>query len=128
MKVLLDTHALVWALADPDRLSPRARMVLSDGDSLLFASVASAWELAILQGLGRVHLHVPLERIFTESLAALGVRLLPIQLAHVAALRALPQLHRDPFDRMLIAAAAAEGLSIVSRDGAFEQYGVPVVW
>ena len=128
MKLLLDTHALVWALADPDRLSLRARHALADSRSVLFASVTSAWELAILQGLGRLHMGVPLESVFTANLAAMGIRLLPIQLAHLTCLGTLPQLHRDPFDRMIIAAAMSEGLSIVSRDRAFAQYDVPVVW
>lgn len=128
MKLLLDTHALVWTLAEPNRLSPRARMAVSDPGSMLFASVTSAWELAILQSLGRVQLDVPLESVFTVHLAAMGIRLLPIQLGHVTRLSTLPQIHRDPFDRMIIAAALAEEFAIVSRDREFSRYDVSVVW
>ena len=128
MRLLLDTHALVWALAEPDRLSSRARAAVSNPASVVYVSMASAWELAILQGLDRVRLGAPLEAIFTEGLAALRIRLLPIQLPHVTAVAALPRHHRDPFDRLLLATALTEKLALVSCDRAFEQYDVTVVW
>ena len=128
MRLLLDTHALVWALAEPARLSARARAAVANPASVVYASMASAWELAILQGLHRVHLGAPLHAIFTEGLAALRIRLLPIQLQHVSAVAALPRHHRDPFDRLLLATALAEKLALVSCDRAFEQYDVTVVW
>lgn len=128
MRVLLDTHALVWALAEPDRLSPRARVALVDPATVVFASLTSAWELAILQGLERVRLQVPLATLFTEGLAALGIQLLPIRLHHIAGVAGLPQHHRDPFDRLLVATALAERLTVVSADRAFTRYGVPVLW
>ena len=128
MRLLLDTHALVWALAEPGRLSARARAAVANPAAVVYASMASAWELAILQGLNRVHLGAPLHAIFTEGLAALRIRLLPIQLQQVSAVAALPRHHRDPFDRLLLATALAEKLSLVSCDRAFEQYDVTVVW
>ena len=128
MRVLLDTHALVWALAEPDRLSPRARAVLVDPGTVAFVSLVSAWELSILEGLDRVRLRVPLSRVFTEGLASLRINLLPIRLSHVASVALLPPHHRDPFDRMLVAAAIAEKLSVVSGDSVFRRYGVTVVW
>lgn len=128
MRVLLDTHALVWALAEPDRLSPRARAALVDPATVVFVSLTSAWELAILQGLERVRLQVSLASLFTEGLAALGIRLLPIRLHHVTGVACLPQHHRDPFDRLLVATALAERLTVVSADRAFTRYGVPVLW
>ena len=79
MRVLLDTHALVWALAEPERLSSRARATIANPATDAYASMTSAWELAILQGLGRVRLDAPIEVIFSEGLAALRIRLLPIQ-------------------------------------------------
>ena len=128
MRVLLDTHALVWALAEPDRLSSRARAALADPATVAFVSLVSAWELAILQGLERVRLQVPLAALFTEGLAALGIQLLPIRLAHIAGVAALPQHHRDPFDRLLVATALAERLTVVTADDVFNRYGVPVLW
>ena len=128
MRVLLDTHALVWALSDPDRLSSRARATIADQATVVFVSLTSAWELAILQGLERVRLQVPLGTLFTEGLAALRFQLLPIRLSHVAGVANLPQHHRDPFDRLLVATALAEKLTIVSADRACKRYGVPVIW
>ena len=128
MRLLLDTHALVWALAEPDKLSSRARSAISNSRSDVYASMASAWELSILQGLARVRLAAPLETIFTEGLSALRIRLLPIQLQYVAAVATLPKHHRDPFDRLLLATAMSEKLTVVSCDKAFDQYGVSVVW
>ncbi|MDB4914551.1 MAG: PilT protein domain protein [Gemmatimonadetes bacterium] len=128
MRLLLDTHTLVWALADPSRLSVRARAAVMNPSADVYVSMVSAWELAILQGLGRVHLRTSLESVFSEGLAAIRARLLPIQLRHVVTLGALPHYHRDPFDRLLLATAVGERLALVSRDGAFAQYGVSVVW
>ncbi len=128
MRVLLDTHALVWAMADPARLSPRARLTITNAATDAYASVVSAWELAILERLGRVRLGAPLESLFSEGLAALRIRLLPIQVQHVARVASLPDHHRDPFDRLLIATAMTEKLTLVSRDRAFARYGVATVW
>lgn len=128
MRVLLDTPALVWALGDPDRLSSRARATIADPATVVFVSLTSAWELAILQSLQRVRLGVPLGALFTEGIAALRFHLLPIRLAHVAGVAELPQHHRDPFDRLLVAAALAERLTVVSADREFKRYGVPVLW
>lgn len=90
--------------------------------------MASAWELAILEGTGRVRLGVPLATLFTEGLASLRVRLLPIQLQHLAAVPMLPRHHRDPFDRLLIATALSGKLTLVSGDRMFREYGAQVLW
>lgn len=89
--------------------------------------MASAWELAILHGLQPVRLAAPLETVFTERLAALRIRLLPVQWQHMVAAAALPRHHRDPFDRLLIATAMTETLALVSCDRAFEQYVLTLV-
>jgi PIN domain nuclease of toxin-antitoxin system len=128
VRLLLDTHALVWALVAPTRLSPRARSAIASSANDACVSMASAWELAILEGLARIRPDVPLTTIFTEGIAALRVRLLPVQLQHLALVPALPQHHRDPFDRLLIATALAEKLTLVSGDRAFRQYDAPVLW
>lgn len=128
MRLLLDTHALVWALAEPERLSSRARTMIANASADVYVSMVSAWELSILHGLERVRLGAPLDVIFTEGLAALRIRLLPIQLSHVVAVAALPRHHRDPFDRLLLATAKAEKLALVSCDRALAQYDVPLIW
>jgi PIN domain nuclease of toxin-antitoxin system len=128
MRVLLDTHALVWALGEPDRLSRRARATIADQATIVFVSLTSAWELAILESLDRVRLKVPLATLFTEGLAALRFQLLPIRLPYVVGVSALPQHHRDPFDRLLVATAKAEKLTVISADREFKRYGVPVLW
>ena len=109
-------------------MSSRARAAIANPATEAYVSMVSAWELAILEGLARVRLGVPLATLFTEGLAALRIRLLPIQLQHVAALPALPLRHRDPFDRMLIATALTEKLTLVSGDRAFKEYDAPVLW
>jgi PIN domain nuclease of toxin-antitoxin system len=128
MRVLLDTHALVWALGEPDRLSSRARAPSADPSTGGFGRLSRAWELAILQNLDRVRLTVPLATLFTEGFAALRFHLLPIRLPHIARVAELPRHHRDPFDRLLVATALAERLSVVSADRAFARYGVRVIW
>ena len=128
MRVLLDTHALVWALGDPDRLSPRARATIANQATVVFVSLTSAWEIAILQNLDRVRLKVPLAVLFTEALAAARFQLLPIRLEYVAAVAELPQHHRDPFDRLLVATAKAERLTVISADRQFKRYAVPILW
>ncbi len=128
MRVLLDTHTLVWALSEPERLSSRARATVANPATDAYVSMASAWELAILESLGHVRLGVSLDSIFSEGLAALRIRLLPIQLQHLVRLIALPRHHRDPFDRLLIATALAEKLTLVSTDREFKKYGVVTLW
>ena len=128
MRLLLDTHAFVWALAEPERLSAAARAAIANPATDAYVSLASAWELAILQGSGRVRSASSLESIFSEGLAALRIGLVSIQLAHVNRVAALPLRHRDPFDRLLIATALAEHLTIVTADRAFDQYAVSTLW
>jgi PIN domain nuclease of toxin-antitoxin system len=128
MRVLLDTHTLVWALAEPERLSLRARATLADQATVVFVSLTSAWELAILQSIDRVRLTVPLATLFTEGLAALRFHLLPIRLPHVFGVAELPWHHRDPFDRLLVATAREERLTVVSADRELKRYGVSVLW
>lgn len=123
--VLLDTHAVLWLLAGDRRLSPRARSALSVSEQPLTVSVVSLWEVATKRSLGKLDAPADLSR----RIAGLGVvELLPISPPHAEAVGALPWHHRDPFDRMLVAQAQVEGLSIVSADPALAQYGVDVIW
>ncbi|MDB4949997.1 MAG: PilT protein domain protein [Gemmatimonadetes bacterium] len=109
MRLLLDTHALLWYLGGSDKLSARARAEIeSPGNTLLF-SLAGAWEIAIKLSLGKLHLSVPFERLIPGELRANGIELLPISAAHAAAIVDLPMHHRDPFDRMLVVQGVKEG-------------------
>lgn len=128
MRHLLDTHTLLWAMEDHPRLSPRARALLVAPEDAILMSVASAWEMAIKQSLGKLRLSAPVAQVVPERLIANGITLLPIHLTHIGKLETLPFHHRDPFDRMLAAQALAEGLAIVSADEAFDAYGVARVW
>jgi PIN domain nuclease of toxin-antitoxin system len=128
MRLLLDTHALLWALYDHPRLGTRARELFSAPQEQLFVSVVSAWEMAIKKSLGKLQLSMPVERLVAERLPPLGVSLLPVTMAHVGRVESLPFHHRDPFDRMLAAQALTEGLVLVSADAAFDAYGVIRLW
>jgi len=112
MRLLLDTHTFIWWDIEPDRLSPRALMLCQDPQNQLILSVASVWEMEIKTQLGKLHFDKPL----------------PIMLAHALAIGALPLVHRDPFDRLLIAQAKVESIPIISRDENFTAYPVTVEW
>jgi len=119
MRLLLDTHALLWWLAD-EGLSARARDAIADPDNLVAVSSASAWEISIKKALGKLAAPDDLH----EVLRAGGFTALPISVDHAMAAGRLARHHEDPFDRMLIAQALAEGLTVVTRDKRFDAYGV----
>ena len=120
---LLDTHVLLWWLAEPERLSAEARAVIADGSNALRFSAAGAWEMAIKKSLGRLDYPGNL----AEVLAANRIEPLPVTVADALAVADLPLHHRDPFDRMQIAQARLEGLAIITRDPEFDAYGVKLV-
>lgn len=123
--VLLDTHAALWLVASSKRLSPRVRALVTGSEQQLVVSAVSLWEVATKRSLGKLDAPVDLSR----RLAGLGaIELLPISPLHAEAVGELPWHHRDPFDRMLVAQAQVEGVSIVSADPALAQYGVDVIW
>jgi PIN domain nuclease of toxin-antitoxin system len=128
VRALLDTHVLLWWMADDGRLSTRARSVLGDRDTTLLWSTASTWELAIKCSLGKVTLPGPLGAYLETRLSQQGIELLPVAQAHAVAVGALPMHHRDPFDRMLVAQAQTEGLALVTGDPAIAAYAVAVEW
>lgn len=125
MRLLLDTHALVWALSSPRRLPARARKGIEDPENVVFASAASTWEIAIKAALGKID--ADLDEV-TTGIEAAGLRTLPISVAHTRRLRELPPLHRDPFDRILVAQALEEGLTIVTHDPVLPGYPAPTLW
>lgn len=124
MKLLLDTHAALWWLADDARLGTEAVRQLGDDSNRVLLSSAVVWEVAIKRSLGKLQAPPDL----ASTLIGAGVQPLAITLDHAAAVEALPWRHRDPFDRMLVAQALAEGASIVSHDERLQQYGIPLVW
>ncbi len=126
MNLLLDTHTLLWALADPDRLSARALEALLAPENTVLVSAASAWELAIKQGLGKIDLPGPAETWLPEAVSRSGFESIPVSFEDALAVRALPQHHRDPFDRILVAQARV-GRVLVTRDGRLDAYGVPTL-
>lgn len=123
---LLDTHALLWWLADDPRLPAVARTAISSPSNEVFVSAASIWEAGIKQAIGKLTLaaDTSLGDIATDE----GFTPLPITHEHAVAAAQLPPHHRDPFDRMLVAQATHEGLVLVSGDHALERYGVATVW
>ena len=127
MNLLLDTHAFLWFVAGDERLSARARRAMEAEDAELFLSAVSIWEMAIKSSLGRLTLPAPLDEYIAEKLEH-GFRVLPIDWMHAAAVEKMPFHHRDPFDRLLVAQAAAEGMPLVSADPEFRAYKVKVIW
>jgi len=122
---LLDTHALVWAVTVPEDLPARVREILAAGE--VKASVISYWELILKKGRQTALVLEPAawwDRYVTRP----AVEVLPVRVAHVDRLDALPEFHKDPFDRMLVAQALAEDCALISRDGALARYGAPVLW
>jgi PIN domain nuclease of toxin-antitoxin system len=126
--MIVDTHALLWWLEDSPRLSRRARRLLQAPDGTRLWSVASSWEVAIKTSMGGLALPVPFQEFAAETLAAHRMELLPISTAHLVQVAGLPRHHRDPFDRMLVAQALAEGVPILTADPAFDAYDVELVW
>jgi PIN domain nuclease of toxin-antitoxin system len=128
VRLLLDTHALLWWLAgDASNLSKRARDAIGDADNDVYVSVASAWEIATKQRLGKLDAGV-LSGQLTKIVAQQTFIALDISMDHAERAGMLPGAHGDPFDRMLIAQAQAENLTVVSIDSVFDDYGVSRFW
>ena len=128
MRVLLDTHAFLWWIAEDDRLSSTARRAMADGGNTLLLSAASGWEIAIKVGLGRMDLPRPIGSFLSEQLRENQIDVLAIQMSHALRVQELPPLHRDPFDRMLVAQAQLERLPILTADASIARYDVEVLW
>jgi len=123
MKILLDTHVVLWWQRDDRRLNKAARRAIAEAD-IVWVSAASGWEVSIKKALGRLRLDEP----FRVLVAADDFTELPLTLAHADAIAELPPHHADPFDRVLIAQARIEGATIVSHDRALEPYGAAMIW
>jgi PIN domain nuclease of toxin-antitoxin system len=128
MKALLDTHAFLWWNLDDPQLSDAARSFIGDGRNEIFLSAASAWEIAIKYARERLELPETPERYVSQRIAEHRFTPLPIQLSHALQVYALPDLHRDPFDRLLIVQSQMEGLPLLSADPDIARYEVEVIW
>jgi PIN domain nuclease of toxin-antitoxin system len=125
MKFLLDTHLLLWAAAEPRRLSKQTRALIDNPDNDLLFSAASLWEVAIKRGLGREDFKVDV-RLLRRGLLDNGYGELPIISDHVVAIDSLPPIHKDPFDRILVAQATVEGVMLLTIDSVVSQYPGPI--
>ena len=122
MKLLLDTHLLLWAAGEPKKLSLKVRRLIADTDNELMFSAASIWEVATKRALGRPDFQVD-TRLFRRGLLDNGYAELPVLSAHAVAVETLPQIHKDPFDRLLVAQSQAEGIVLLTTDAMVAQYG-----
>jgi PIN domain nuclease of toxin-antitoxin system len=127
VNLLLDTHALIWWLVAPEQLVEPARQAIADPTNAIYVSTASAWELAIKSGQGRLLMPPDLQGWLPARLNAERLTPIPIKLDHALSVEQLPTHHRDPFDRLLIAQALAENMTLVSRDRVFQAYPVRVL-
>jgi PIN domain nuclease of toxin-antitoxin system len=128
LKLLLDTHALLWFYLDDPKLSDAARLIILDPANVKLVSPASYWEIAIKVSLGKYILTKPHAEAMHDAIDRNGFGVLPIEPTHTATLATLPFHHRDPFDRLIIAQALTEGLAIVGADTQFDAYGVTRYW
>ena len=128
MKVLLDTHVLLWFFMGDKRLSKRARKLIESDDNQCLFSDASLWEIAIKQSIGKLELVEPFDSRLTAALQRNAIETVPIEKSHIFGVARLPFHHRDPFDRLLIATALVENLPIVTDDSAYKAYGANLVW
>ena len=129
MKLLLDTHALIWAVQSPERLGGHARAALSTDDAEVYASHVSLWEMAVKRRSGKLdELDRRAADWFDHFVPRSGFRQLPIAASHLGAVEDLPLLHNDPFDRLLVTQARQGEMTLVSRDGLVSQYDIEVIW
>ncbi len=126
MKLLLDTHVLLWAAGQPEKLSDSARTLLTTPENTLYFSVASIWEIVIKRGLGWENFKVDPRRL-RKMLIIHGYRELSVAAEHVFTVETLPLLHKDPFDRLLLAQARSEGMLLVTVDASLSQYSESVL-
>lgn len=128
MKLLVDTHCWLWYLLSPNKLNEKSQALLQSQEHEVYLSAASAWEIVIKHGLGKLEIPLPPEKYIPSRLELLGHQSLPISLQHVTRVGQLPLHHKDPFDRVLIAQAHEEGMALLTADSTLRQYQVEMVW
>ena len=128
MQVLLDTHTFLWWIEDDPQLSTLVRETIEDGDNEVFFSAASGWEIAIKSQIGKLRVADNLEQFIAAELHSNNFTVLPIQLSHTLRVATLPLLHRDPFDRVLVAQSGLEQIPLLTIDPLISQYAVQTIW
>ena len=128
MRLLLDTHILLWAVFTPERIAEAARGALEDPHNNILVSAASAWEIATKHALGKLPLPESAESLIPKMMAAIDAQELPITVRHTVTSTTLPPHHRDPFDRILVAQARCEGVTLVTADRMLTRYDATVLW
>jgi PIN domain nuclease of toxin-antitoxin system len=127
MEFLLDTHAVLWFITEDDKLPKKTKRIIEDARNNCFVSIATLWEIAIKNRVGKLSLHSDLDVIF-EIIDDSGFELLPITSSHILRNAALPLHHHDPFDRIIIAQSFHENLAVITRDRVFADYNAILVW
>ncbi|MGH1396757.1 MAG: type II toxin-antitoxin system VapC family toxin [Trichormus sp.] len=128
MKLLLDTHVLIWSVGEPKKLSDNVRTLLMDTNNSWLVSIASIWELQIKYQLGKLNLHLSLDNLIETQKQVNNLKILPIELEHIYTLNGLQNHHRDPFDRILIAQSIFEKIPLLSVDTVFDLYPIQRIW
>ena len=127
MKLLLDTHIFIWWAHEPEKLSTTVLTALEEETNDLLVSVVSIWEMQVKSQAGKMKLRLPLKELVEGQQTTNDIKVLPVELAHVLALDVLPFHHKDPFDRLLLAQAIAEGMTVVSADRVFPCYPIQLI-
>ena len=128
MRYLLDTHAFIWFISDDHRLSKKAESTIRNRSNEIYFSAASAWEISIKMALGRLSIKAEIESFLLAQLLENGFLSLPITISHATYIIKLPDIHKDPFDRILVAQSKIEDMTLISCDRMVRQYDVKVVW
>ncbi|NJK74109.1 MAG: type II toxin-antitoxin system VapC family toxin [Oscillatoriales cyanobacterium RU_3_3] len=128
MRVLLDTHTLIWFFEGNSQISDNARILIEDEDNNKLVSAASVWEMAIKNSKGHLNLTLPFQQYIEQKLSLEDFNLLNINLEHIYAIVSMPFHHKDPFDRVLIAQSIIEGIPILSKDSVFDTYSINRIW
>lgn len=127
MNVLLDTHALLWFYSGDAQLSSTSKNLIKDTSNNCYVSIASIWEVTIKYKIGKLELENPLTDLF-EFIKRNQISIIPIELDHLIVLSTLPPIHRDPFDRIIIAQGMTEKLMVISKDSIFKDYDLTIIW
>lgn len=128
MRMIVDTHSLIWALDSPSNLSQRAALALQDPNNELLLSAASIWETAIKYSHGKLKLSLPYRQWLDKAIVDLSLTIVPVTVEYAERITNLPKHHKDPFDRMIIVQALVDKLPVICADPHFDAYGVPRIW